>query len=214
MQLDCNTLSESYEKVINSIIWNHAVVKTEDKELTWQTEPMLIKISNPAILDYIHKNSPYGVRFYDAYAEAIVEGYADGNVFEYDYHSRLFEYGETLTNQIQYIVDKLNSEETTRRAIAITWDPYLDGKKKDVPCLQNVQFWISNDLLYMSAMFRSEDMLMAYPQNVYGLVSLMKHVSNRLDIKIGQYWHYVTIPHLYYVRDANYLNPWMSNNAK
>ena len=215
MHLSCTTLADSYEKIMKEIIWNHAVVKTEDGEMTWQHGPMLIEITNPTSDDYIHKNSPYGAQFYQEYANAIVNGYKNSD-FEYDYHSRLFEYyshdgvkeESAWTNQIDYIIKKLTEEETTRRAIAITWDPLVDTTKKDVPCLQNLQFWILNDLLYMSVFFRSEDMLMAYSQNVYGITSLMKYVSEQVDVKIGRVYWIVTIPHCYNERDANWLQKW------
>lgn len=218
MYLSCTTLADSYEKAVYAIVWQHTIVKTENGENTWQHEPMLIEITNPTAHDYIHKNSPYGTQFYEAYADVLVNGYKQGSdTFEYDYHSRLFEYYDydgvkeesRHTNQIQYIIDKINDQEATRRAIGITWNPSEDTNKKDVPCLQNVQFWVSGNLLYMSVMFRSEDMLMGYPQNVYGLVALFKYMSEKTGYKIGKYYHYVTIPHLYNTRDGNYLKVWL-----
>ncbi|MFA5760329.1 MAG: thymidylate synthase [Dehalococcoidales bacterium] len=218
MEIVVNTLSESYASVMKFIIWNHCEVTTEDNEKTWQSDPILITITNPTSSDYIHKNSPYGKQFYEQYASAIVYGYTESDSkFVYDYHSRLFEYydydgvkeSSRWTNQIQYVIDKLNESRTTRRAIAITWNPSVDTTNKDVPCLQSTQFWILNDLLEMSIHIRSNDMLMGYPQNIYGFVELMKFVASKTGVKIGKVYYYVAIPHCYYIRDGNYLKPWM-----
>lgn len=215
MRFECKTLSDSYEKIINHIIWNHVNVKTEDGEETWQSSPILVEITDPLSGDYIHKNSPYGKQFYQEYANAIVNGYKNQQ-FEYDYHSRLFDYCSfdgvkeysTCTNQIQYIIDKLNESRTTRRAIAVTWDPLIDTEKKDVPCLQNVQCWTLNNELDASISFRSEDMLMGYPQNIYGLTMLLIYIADVVGVKLGKIYWYVTIPHLYQERDSNYLQKW------
>lgn len=217
MEIVVNTLAESYEAVIYDLLWKHIDVTTEDGEKTWQGSPMTIVVTNPCSSDYIHKNSPYGKQFYEQYVSAIVYGYADSDSkFEYDYHSRLFDYSSWIenddvqwTNQIQYIIDKLKDQKSTRRAIGITWDPVVDTTKKDVPCLQFVQFWNEKDRLNMLVLFRSEDMLMGYPQNVYGLTQLLSYVSHQIGVQVGKYYHMVTIPHLYNVRDKNYLDPWL-----
>lgn len=221
MEIVASTLAESYGMVMRSIIWNHRDVITEDNEKTWQAEPMHIIITNPGSTitrDYIHDNSPYGKQFYEQYASAIVYGYDNlSSEFEYDYHSRLFEYYDydgiretgRNTNQIKYVIDKINSQMTTRRAIAITWNPSEDTQKKDVPCLQLVQFFVENGKLSMYITFRSQDVLMAYPQNVYGLSVLLKYVCAQTGLEIGKYYHNISIPHLYNIRDKNYLKPWM-----
>ena len=55
----------------------------------------------------------------DAYVKQVVEG--SENDFIYTYHKRLFDYDSV--NQIDYIVNELNRDKKSRRAVAITWQP-------------------------------------------------------------------------------------------
>lgn len=244
--IHAKNMVDSVEKVINHIVWNNWKSTTEDGELTWQSEPMYIIIDNPTDRTYIQSPKlPYGNQFYEEYEDVIINGYKkDASKFEYDYHSRLCTYESTisyrddeearsyvrsiLTNQIQYIISKLSHHVTSRRAIAITWDPIIDECKKDVPCLQFIQFWVKpvsitsrfmnwisgnttqSHVLEMFVLFRSEDMLLAYAQNIAGLTKLHMVIANTLNMSVGRYHHMVTIPHIYYKRDKNYLKPWLS----
>jgi len=210
--------------------------KTEDGKDTWQSNPLYIEISDPCNSDWIHKNSPYGKQFYKEYIDEIVNGKNAGK-FDYDYHSRLFSYDvntdvsvletsipdndrckghitviqnilkQRSVNQIQYIIDKLKRTPTSRRAVAITWEPDIDKGVTNVPCLQYIQFWIQNNKLNMFVLFRSEDMAMGYPVNVVGLVSLMIYVSDNVGVQCGSYHHQVVIPHIY-LSDKVIFNKW------
>lgn len=221
MEFRCSTLSESYDKVMRHILWpqNHELVTTEDGEKTWQaTEPYHVIITNPLSEDYIHKFSPYGKQFYDEYANAII--YGTKSEFVYDYHSRLFKYGILVNrvhnerivynkDQIQYIADKLVKEPSSRRAVAITWQPGIDDYQKDVPCLQYIHCWITNGKLNAKFLLRSNDLLMALPQNEFGFARLMKYIADKLNIAVGVLYYTADIGHVYYERDANYLKPWL-----
>lgn len=212
-------------------------VKTEDGKDTWQSVPLYIEISDPCNSDWIHKNSPYGKQFYQEYIDEIVNGKNAGK-FDYDYHSRLFSYDvntdvsvletsipdndrckghitviqnilkQRSLNQIKYIIDKLKITPTTRRALAITWEPNIDEGVINVPCLQYIQFWIQNNKLNMFVLFRSEDMAMGYPMNVVGIISLMIYVSDQVGISCGTYHHQVVVPHVYF-SDKTVFNKWM-----
>jgi len=226
---EVKSLSKAYEVAMNNVISNHTEVVTEDGEITWQSNPFTICITQPWRTNFIHKFSPYGKMFYQKYAKDILNG-PDGD-FVYDYHSRLFHYrkhfyddiinefvpteiygqilGEDI-DQIQYVIDKLNVEKTSRRAVALTIQPLIDHVKKDIPCLQFIQFWIDEkNKLNMYCLFRSEDILGAFPTNVFGLYKLQKYVANHTDSNLGKYYHTVTIGHLYTVKNAEDLKKWI-----
>ena len=221
INIHARDIAHSYEQIIYAIGWDHTATITEDGEVVYMPDPIMnIVIDNPNSNNFIHPKSPYGAQFYEEYAKVLIEGYASGIIFEYDYHSRLFKYMTTHvfddgrvrnieTNQIKYIIDKLKEYPTSRRAISITWDPYIDEMKKDVPCLQMLQCWItSTNALDMFICFRSEDMLLGYPQNVYGLTQLQKYIATHLNIRVGRYYHTVVRPHVYPKRDHKELMMW------
>lgn len=215
------------------------ITKAETGKEIWRLSPMTIVIDNPCQSDkWIHAKSPVGPMYYEEYIDEIVKGKHSGK-FDYDYHSRLFNHSvntdlglvESMipdkdtcqahvkvllkhlsgrsSNQIEYIIKKLKQFPTSRRALAITWEPVIDAKVTDheVPCLQYIQCMINQGRLDMIVMFRSEDMLLGYPVNVVGLVNLMMYIANQIGVKCGTYTHIVTIPHIY-VSDVDTLNRW------
>lgn len=222
------SLEEAYSVAVNNVINSNVEVVTEDGEHTLQSPPFTICIEQPWYYKYIHKNSPYGKEFYKKYAYDIVNG-TSGH-FVYDYHTRLFNYVINYYNniiatfvepeiynpildehidQINYIVEKLIEEPTSRRALAITWQPYIDEVKKDVPCLQYVQCWIENDKVNIYFMMRSNDILLAMPQNIFGFHKLHYYISKKVGKSMGKMYYSVVIPHIYYKRDANEFSKWL-----
>lgn len=213
-----------------------SIVKTEDGKDTWQSIPLTIVISDPCNPDWYHPKSPFGTKFYEEYIAEVLEGKNAGR-FDYDYYTRLFNHdvntntelmGVTIpdndwckghltviqtilkqrtVNQIKYIIDKLNRTPTSRRALAITWEPFIDENTMNVPCLQYIQFWITDNRLNMYVTFRSEDMLMGYPANVVGLINIMMYIANQVNVKCGTYYHSVVVPHVY-VSDKSLFDIW------
>lgn len=113
-------------------------------------------------------------------------------------------------DQIEAIIDHLNEERMTRRAVAITWYPWKDPVTQHVPCLQFLQFkvrkqkfgflhWLlgHKPKLDMYLLFRSEDVLGAVGSNMVGLAALQQFVANNTGCEVGKYEHIVTIPHFY-----------------
>lgn len=178
-------------------------IVTEDGEHTLESEPLALVCSTPFDAYRISTCSSLRKTFMDEYANKLINGYSTYSTFEYDYHSRLFDYAGV--NQIDYIVSKLREHPESRRAQAITWMPDRDTSVKDVPCLQYIQCSIRNDVLDMSVMFRSNDMLLAFGSNAYALTMLQDTIAEQLDVGIGTYTHISMIPHIYDIRDSDEL---------
>lgn len=202
------TIAQAHEKMMREIIWKHDEITTEDGEHTWESDTIGIEITNP-LEDMIHYKSSFGKQRCDEYTEQLFNSWPG---FEYTYHERLFEYysnSGVLVNQIYQIINKLQQNPQTRRAIAITWEPFKDNKNQHVPCLQFLQYTIRSGKLHCKAVFRSNDILSAFGPNAYGLVRLQEHISKELRYPVGTYTHIALIPHLYPVRDKADLQRWM-----
>jgi len=226
-QVTANTIGEAHEKIVNFIRKRGDILQTEDKEWTKEITDIKIKVTNPFDEPRISECCFMGKKGFDEYANNIVYGYSKHIGFIYDYHTRIFDWGggsqddgivtyigktpqdthyiKGKTDQIEYIIEKLKSDTTSRRALATTWIPPIDEKRKDVPCLQLAQFLVRNSKLEMFVVFRSEDMLSGFGQNAYGLTALQKYIAKELDIPIGSYHHYVISGHIYYIRDSHEL---------
>lgn len=93
-----------------------------------------------------------------------------------------------FVDQINEIINKLNENNYTRRATAVTWMPYKDNINEDVPCLVHLDFKIRNDKLYESITYRSHDALLGYYPNLIGLIHVAQYVLKNLhdDIEMGE----------------------------
>lgn len=197
--LDRSTIARAHEDIIREIFWDHIPFKTENKEICWLGKPVTITITDPE-RTRIHPRSPHRQRCY-IYEDQLINGriVTDSKMeFVYDYHDRLF---DSPIDQIDYICEKLAYAPVSRRAIAITWRPDIDTNHDDVPCLQFVQCAVSDDLLDMWVLYRSEDMLGGFGPNAFGLTGLQRKIADDLDLRVGRYEHIVTMPHLYPRRD-------------
>ncbi len=207
------SLAKAHELVVKSVLEKGWVLVTEDGEATVESDAVAMQIEHPLSEPMVSPHSRFQQRFLEKYAEDLIRG--TSSKFEYDYHSRLFNWGERLStngaevqvNQIQYIIEKLRSSPVSRRALAITWNPVIDETLDDCPCLQLVQCVIRDRRLHMKVVFRSNDMLSAAGANMYALVRLQQWIANELSLPVGSYAHISLVPHIYYVRDSNDIIP-------
>ncbi|MDD1675252.1 MAG: thymidylate synthase [Methanomicrobiales archaeon] len=208
------TLAKAHELVVKAILEKGWVLETEDREATIEAEEIALRIEHPLTMPMVSPHSRFQQKFLEKYADDLIHG--TSSQFEYDYHTRLFDWGERLVtdgkdvhvDQIEYIIRKLKESPTTRRALAITWNPVVDEKLDDCPCLQLVQCVLREGSLHMKVVFRSNDMLSAAGANMYALVRLQQHIAERLSVPIGSYTHISLVPHIYYLRDMDDIVPY------
>jgi thymidylate synthase len=207
------SIGRAHELVIKMILEKGWTLQTENDEATVEFEEVALQVDTPLAEPAVSQHSRLQKRFVEQYAHDLLQG--SHASFEYDYHGRLFDWGERLVadgqpvhvDQISYIVSKLRSSPNTRRAIAITWNPVIDERLNDCPCLQLVQCIARDGELGMRVIFRSNDMLTAAGANMYALVQLQKSIADQLGLACGTYTHISLVPHIYYIRDVHDIEP-------
>ena len=212
-------LARAHELVVKTVLETGWVLETEDGEATVECDEVGIRVDEPFALPMASPRSRFQQRFLEKYAHDLVHG--TQAEFEYDYHGRLFDWGEGLslagravhTDQVDYIVKKLSLQRASRRAIAITWIPPVDESLDDCPCLQLVQCVVRGGTLRMKVVFRSNDMLSAAGPNMFALVHLQKHIADALGLPCGPYTHVSLVPHIYYRRDMTDLQSFCGDGA-
>lgn len=203
------TVESAYNQLVPLIFTNGDKVITENGQKTLELLDCTVIINNP-LLHFdsskepikIPVNYPLGKQYIKKYIQQIF--YGTDNKFCYDYHSRLFNY-KSEVNQIEYCISKLQKNLNSRRAVAITWYPDLDTTVDDVPCLQYIQFLVRNNKLFMKVLFRSNDALLAFPANAYGLMRVGLYIADRLNVRFSKYSHTSVSMHIYYERDKDYI---------
>jgi len=213
------SIGRAHELVVKMILEKGWAIQTEDAEATVEFEEIAMQVDTPLAEPQVSTHSRFQLKFVEQYARDLLNG--SHASFEYDYHGRLFDWGERLVSegqpvhvdQIAYIVDKIKSSPATRRAVAITWNPVIDEKLDDCPCLQLVQCVLREAKLDMRVIFRSNDMLTAAGANMYAIVQLQKSIADKLGVPCGTYTHISLIPHIYYIRDMHDIEPFCGKGS-
>ena len=121
--------------------------------------------------------------------------YLDDDGFIYTYSERLQNYQGR--NQLTDIVNRLKQDTGSNRAVAVTFNPFVDNERADIPCLQLVQALVRNDKLILSVYFRSNDLYGAFPSNMMFLTYLGMKIANELDVKFDYIDYHCSSLHVY-----------------
>ena len=70
-------------------------------------------------------------------------------------------------NEFDEMAWRLRNSPGSNRAVSVIYDPAVDTGKKDIPCLNWLQFTIRHDKLTLHCMFRSNDIFTAFYSNMY-----------------------------------------------
>ena len=105
-------------------------------------------------------------------------------------------------DQLIEVIESLKRYQHTRHAVIITWDPATDslisGKKRmNVPCNLGMIFNVVNNRLNMHSIWRSQDLILGYPNDVAGQSLLLVLLARHLGLKPGFYIHYTANLHIY-----------------
>lgn len=100
--------------------------------------------------------------------------------------------------QLDYVIDRLKSDKNTRQATISIYD----GKEhplynRDTPCTYAIQFTIVDDRLNMCVTMRSNDLWYGFCNDQYCFSMIQKLVADKLNIQVGEYYHYAHNLHLY-----------------
>jgi thymidylate synthase len=197
------TLPEAWEKSLVTLSESGVIIDTEYHEKSIDA-PAVIVVEEPFAEPRVHlKGIVAGsLKGLLEYVDEVVKGVHDYLVekFGYTYHERLFSYklpNNVVVNQIDRVIEKLRKASYTRRAQAITWQPWKDLETEHPPCLQRMWFRVVNGKLVMHVHMRSNDALKAAYMNMYAFTELQKYIAESLGVEIGRYMHIADSYHVY-----------------
>jgi thymidylate synthase len=104
---------------------------------------------------------------------------------EYSYGDRLHNYNGI--DQIEIMIDRLRNTPTSKRIYATTWKVEVDAIDRggDAPCLTQINGAVQNDVFFLTAHFRSQDMFGAWPRNAFAMRKLQAEIASAADIGVG-----------------------------
>ena len=101
-------------------------------------------------------------------------------------------------DQIDYVVAKLKHNDNTRHAAISIYDcKEHKWYSKDTPCTYAIQFTIVNNRLNMAVLMRSNDLWYGFCNDQYCFSMIQKLVADRINMEVGEYYHYAHNLHLY-----------------
>lgn len=172
----------------------------------WIDNPLSTIMPNYGALtkdDYIEliKNNVFDIEHYNIKGEALADYVNSFNRTKEIYlagdDSFVYTYPERLRNihlcnkenmpmffdQIEIICNRLKEDRGTNRAVATLYSAGLDKDEQHIPCLNWLQALIRDNCLYLSVMFRSNDIYNAFPSNMYFITYVGLYIIEKIKDK-------------------------------
>ncbi len=145
-------------------------------------DPVIARLADPERLEWMHANFTDHRRV-DALGGAR------------SYASRLFDYGSEGRDQVQWVIDRLTDDPSSRSATITTFEPLLDTSY--IPCVSLLDFWIRDGELEQVVYAHSIDFGAKGYGNLVELADLQHRVASGLGIPVGRLVFIVKSAHVY-----------------
>jgi len=107
-------------------------------------------------------------------------------------------YGFRVSHQLQRALRLVRESPPTRRAVVTIYDGDLDLMDSvDVPCPVLMQFFVRADELVLETYFRSQNMLMVFPYDLFLFTMLQEWWACHLGLQLGVYIQVGGSAHVY-----------------
>ena len=212
--MNINFFEKVWKELLNEVIYNGKYTYKDDskikevigvhKQIKNPYSNSIINISADKFASYVKKGI-FDIAEYPIKGEALFDYvtslddehqiYLDDDGFIYTYSERLQNYNDI--NQLDVIINRLNKNINSNRAIAVTYNPMVDMNRQDIPCLQLIQALVRNDKLILSVYFRSNDLYGAFPSNMMFLNYLGMKIANELGVEFDYIDYHCSSLHIY-----------------
>lgn len=185
------TVSEAYVELIYRIRTNGVIDTNSHNGVSQYLLNCQIVITNQSFENLNLEKLPLDESFLNEYVNQLLEADQSENI-TYTY-GKLLNNWEGELNQLEKIVNQFKTDVHTDRAIATLWNPFTHGASGS-PCLVLVMPKILNGKLYLTGVYRANEMLKAWPANILQLLALQNNLKDRIDptLELGDL---VTISH-------------------
>lgn len=203
----CKTLPDAYHKALVNLHECGQFVPCPDWNTSQKEMSMTMVVKEPLAEPMISRLFIGGPRELEQYRQEVLYGILDFEIdkcnWTYTYHNRMVNYDGI--DQIQFVIDELRRNPYSRRAVIAIRDVKVDISNNDPACMQHIQYFIRNNRLDCSVLFRSNDACKATFMNAFALIMLQKYIADELGCEVGSYTHRANSFHCY-ERDFDMLN--------
>lgn len=207
------TLPRAYHSALRALYEHHDEVPVPDYKTNQKEASVTFVVENPLEEPMISRLFVGDPRSLEQYRQEICDGILDFEVdkgnWHYTYHDRIVRYpsfrfddpqgliDDTPINQLRWVIDELKRNPDSRRAVIDVRHTPSDMISDSPACLQNLQFFIRNDMLHMKVLIRSNDAAKAAFMNAFAFIMLQKKVADQLGLPVGTYTHRANSFHVY-----------------
>lgn len=195
LMIKVTTIKNGWETLVKRIMSKGVEITDERGSTTKEILNTIVSIQNP-----LDSESPEGYFWtgekLDKYSEQFLS--SDKQGFIYTYGNRLREHFDGI-DQIDEAIKRLKNFNESRRAISITWDPTVDTKNDEVPCMMLVDFKLRDGKLNTTGLWRSHDIYGAWFPNAVGLTNLASYVAGKVGADVGTLTIHSISAHIYEV---------------
>lgn len=146
---------------------------------------------------YFPKYLPFGKgELKSYYAEIMTDREVPG--VAYNYGKRLRKHFNV--NQVEKVKELLGERPTSKKMLMVTTDPKLDwsrANRGDTPCLVMILGSVQDERFYLTAHFRSQDMVHGWPRNTYALRKLQQEIAEEAGYEMGELTMITHSAHIY-----------------
>ncbi len=194
-QIKSKTVSEAWLKILDTVMRFGIIKKSEYAEDQKEVLNLaaVITAENPENIQW-EEYFPFTKEHLQEYLPRVITNQNVEGV-NYTYGNRLRSWRGI--DQIESLIKRLKESLHTRRAVAVTWDVEKDHSDSEAPCLDLIQCLVQNNMLYMTAFFRSNDMFAAWPENALALRKLQGLISAELGTALGSLTTLAGSAHIY-----------------
>ena len=146
------------------------------------TDPIVAELGDAERLAWMHAN-------FTDYALVSELGLARS------YASRLYDYAAAGRDQVQWVIERLRADPSSRSATITTLEPLLDSTY--IPCVSLLDFWIRGGRLELVVYAHSIDFGAKGYGNLVELAYLMERVGEGLKLPVGRLDFIVKSAHIY-----------------
>jgi thymidylate synthase len=192
--IDARTIGEAWLAVAREILRGgkpseyDALPILEIPEATLRVEapasadPIVERLGDPERLDWMHRN------FHD---HSLVAALGDAR----SYASRLYDYAGSGRNQLDWVIDRIRTDPTTRSAVITTFEPLLDTSY--IPCVSLMDFWLQDGALDQLVYAHSIDFGAKGYGNLVELAFIQEQLAAGVGVSVGKLTFVIKSAHIY-----------------
>lgn len=193
LNIVANTPNVAWKRCVQDLL---SIAPRTDNTKFYCDEPSVIEIVQPCI-EPLPIEFPMSQKDMDCINEYIVTGKNEEKVcHEWTklYYHRIY---DAPNCQIDYFINKLRSDPQSGRAQIAFWEKNVDQQATIAPCTQTIWGRIKSGCLELHVHASSVDAYKKLLMNQQEFITLQFYLAEKLNVKIGRFYHFISSCHIY-----------------